>query len=97
MSRSTIKIEKVKDMVNTIMRSNCTKEERMGVALLFERMLHECDQYKGFNYLLQDEVPIGELPGVRPEYLSRPNRYENGTDKAFENVDEYRRVYYWYL
>ena len=68
--RKTISVDLVVDKANAMLAtSTCSAEVRQGVINLLEDILMETGNYKGFRYLLQDEVPAKQLPGVN---------YENG-------------------
>lgn len=60
MARSTIKVEQVKEMVNTMLAAPDTfthhsvpdpKSQRMGACGLLEQILHATGNYKGFTHL----------------------------------------------
>ena len=88
--RKTIAVDDVVNRVNHMLAvSTCSQDIRAGYCLLVEDVLCMTGNYKGFRYLLQDEVPAGELPGVN---------YENGVPhpdpyKRFDGTDNTRRQY----
>ena len=61
----TIKVEKVRTQINSMIAgSTCSPDGRQGMIQVLESILHESGNYNGFRYLLSDEVPAGELPGM---------------------------------
>ena len=95
--RKTIEVEKVKDMANRALVASMrwSNEDgkyvavdrywRQGVMLVAEQVLMESDNYKGFGYLSEDDVPKGELPGIR---------LNNQIPDRFENTDNTRVRYF---
>ena len=95
--RKTIEVEKVKDMANRALVASMrwSNEDgkyvavdrywRQGVMLVVEQVLMESDNYKGFGYLSEDDVPKGELPGIR---------LNNQIPDRFENTDNTRVRYF---
>jgi len=81
MARKTIDVEDLVNTVNHILRSHVgSAEKRQGMMNVVEYVLHKTGNYKGFRYLMSDEVPAGELPGIRyenGEILPYPARFEN--------------------
>ena len=90
MSRKTIPVKDVVTMVNEMLRmSECNDDIRRGASMVLEDILFKTNNYRGFGYLLEDQVPAGQQPGVRyanGEILPYPER--------FENTDDSRRNYY---
>lgn len=73
MKRKTIRANQVVDIANDVIancKQNCNKDFRLGVAYLLISILQRTNNYDGFRYLPEDEVPYGELPGIK--------RLENG-------------------
>lgn len=96
MARKTVSVDYVLDMVNNILKNSdheCA-DIRRGAAQVLENILHETGNYKGFRYLLHDEVPTGALPGVNYEPDERGNMLpcEDYTAR-FANTDDSRRQY----
>lgn len=81
MTRKTVSVENIKLMINHILANGYdTPDTRLGQIVLVESILHETGNYKGFRYLLANEVPEGELPGIRygeEGILPYPVRFEN--------------------
>ncbi|MAH07439.1 hypothetical protein CMI38_04285 [Candidatus Pacearchaeota archaeon] len=102
-SRKTIEVEKVKGIANRALEASMrwSNEDdkyvavdrywRQGVMLMVEKVLMDSGNYKGFGYLTEDEVPKGELPGIR-----MGNVAPDGTlmDNRFENTDNTRVRYF---
>jgi hypothetical protein len=69
MSRKTVDVSRVKEMVNTMLLKSTdaygpSKDMRQGARNVLEALLHETGNYKGFRCLYPNEVPVGELPGI---------------------------------
>lgn len=63
--RKTVKVDDLVEQANQMLRvSTCKPEVRQGIINFLEHFLWETGNYKGFRYLLQEEVPEGEKPGV---------------------------------
>ncbi|MBW2636013.1 MAG: hypothetical protein JRC86_00555 [Deltaproteobacteria bacterium] len=87
--RKTLKVKDLIDKVNCRNRhSTTTPEKRAGWNSILEAILLETGTYAGFGYLLRNEVPDGEKPGIIPDPTER------GTNHEFP--DETRRKYYYY-
>lgn len=81
--KKTISVKQLVDKVNEKNRlSTCSSDIRNGWNDLLEFVLRETNQYNGFGYLQQHEVPEGQLPGIikSPEKSTYP--------------DDSRKVYY---
>ena len=67
MANQTIKIERIKEMVNSYLKNSTKSEygERLGECFLLEAILLETGNYKGYRYLETDEV---EGAGTRRFY-----------------------------
>ena len=84
MARKTIHIAQFCEYVNNSLRlSTESPDTRQGKINLLEAMLHLTDNYNGYNYLTQDEVPEGQLPGIRHD-----------VEDKFHNTDKTRVRYY---
>ena len=102
-SRKTINVENVKGMANRALEASMrwSAEEakyvdvdrywRQGVMTMIEQVLMGTDNYKGFRYLTEDEVPADSKPGIR-----MGNVAGDGTllDNRFENTDNTRVRYF---
>ena len=86
--RKTLNVSTLVEEVNTMLReSTCSKDARLGMCAVLERMLHETGNYDGFRYLMRDEIPEGHKPGIdlSISYEDPDNRYP----------DDSRRQYGW--
>jgi len=45
-------------------KSICSEDRRQGQIDVISKLLMDAKMYKGFTYLMQDQVPAGELPGI---------------------------------
>lgn len=63
--KKTISVKKFVDEINRRNKlSTCEPNVRNGWNDLLEFVLRETNQYNGFGYLQQHEVPQGQLPGI---------------------------------
>ncbi len=89
MARKTINVDQLRVKINEMLAgSSCSPDIRRGMINTLEFVLHETGNYQGFRYLSQEQVPEGQLPGVRydgHEILPYPERFANTDDT---------RVYY---
>lgn len=89
MGRKTVNVSMIVDYCNTRLGAfEFTKSERESLISLCDNVLLSIDNYKGFRYLTNNELPRDELPGVR----------YNGTDilppdERFQNTDHTRIRY----
>lgn len=66
MPRKTIAVDLVKTRLNAVLRSDYgSKDYRQGIIEALTMILYETDNYKGFQYLTESEVPHGAEPGIR--------------------------------
>lgn len=90
MARKTVDVKALVESFNTVFaQSTCDKLIRKGQIIVIENILMTTNNYKGFRYLLQNEVPAGELPGVRHDV-----RGILPPDMRFENTDDTRVMYF---
>jgi hypothetical protein len=64
---------------------------RAGAIALLEFALFECNRYRGYSYLGEDDVSETDLPGVR--WKNYEKRQSVGTRDLLENTDPTRRRY----
>lgn len=90
--RKTVEIESLVDYVNGILASERNDTEardlRQGAILVLEQALCLTDNYDGFRYLTNNELPDNIKPGVRydgTQILDYPER--------FDDTDDTRRMY----
>ena len=91
MSRKTVNISGLVEYANSVLRSNSGNESyRRGIMRMIEPTIHDTGNYKGFRYLLLNEIPAGNKPGINyvggmphPDYAMR-----------FANTDNTRIAYY---
>ena len=64
-ARKTIAIASIIDYVNDQLANSVQGMDfRYGQMLIAENLLHDTGNYQGFRYLLKNEVPAGQLPGM---------------------------------
>ena len=97
--RKTISVAEVRNTVNAILKDAAYDDDkhrqyRMGMCLLLEDILHKTGNYKGYRYLLENEVPDNCSPGVNYEVNAKGHFVpcEDYTARFF-NTDETRRCY----
>lgn len=85
-ARKSFNVVAFRDKVNWRLM-NCTMSEDglKELCLTLEDVLHDTGNYGGFRYLGVDEVPKGELPGIRWDYPQ---------PEQFNNTNGYRRKYF---
>lgn len=101
--RKTIDVDVVVDTANLMLKESTVAPRgdqfRRGVTSLLEQLLFITNQYGGFRYLTESEVPPGELPGIRTQNLPSPNGMPSDEycDKLyiarFTNTDNTRAKY----
>jgi hypothetical protein len=65
MSRKTIKIDNLRIQINKMLKDSiCESGTRQGMIDVLTEVLHSTDNYKGFRYLQEHEVPSGQQPGI---------------------------------
>lgn len=91
MARKTISIEALKSKINKMLAESVNdKAEREGMIAVIENVLIETDNYKGYRYLREDEVPAFALPGIR---LSNEAFKDPDPTAKFKDTD-HTRVHY---
>ena len=87
MSRKTFEVAALVDYVNSFLKDSeeSRKQQRIGMMVMLERVLHDTGNYAGFRYLNQNEIPKeSRYPGVWVDedgvVLPYPNRFENTDD-----------------
>lgn len=86
--RKTIQVEQVLDFVNEQLRQNhWTPQEKHGMYVVLDRILHNTDQYAGFNYVdsydpEDPEFQIGGKKEVSRQYYLKTNTYSYKSKKA---------------
>jgi hypothetical protein len=91
-SRKTADISAIKEEANRVLKGTWpgnTKEFRLGVIVMLENILWAADNYRGYRYLSNHELPGHIEPGVR--YRADGSSYDY--DERFLNTDNTRRVY----
>jgi hypothetical protein len=92
--RKTVDVEFVKTLVNNMLEHGAYDDDRhqqfrFGALTVLEEILHETGNYRGYGYLLQEQL----LPTCRPGV-----NYLNGVphpdfEERFADTDNSRRVY----
>jgi len=92
-SRKTIDVQEIKALVNEFLKtSTCSKDRRQGQMDVLQDILHSTGNYHGFQYLYQDSVPSGELPGIIVDGTVENTPYEQRFPVG--KVDATRVYYY---
>ena len=64
MSRKTVKVVDLKDTVNGFLATSvCNDDVRQGMIEVLTTVLFSTENYRGFRYLYESEVPTGRKPG----------------------------------
>jgi hypothetical protein len=91
MSRKTIKVDELRIAVNEILAvSVCSADVRQGQLRVLEHVLHSTDNYRGFRFLSQKDVPAGEKPGIN---LNADGSVMSDYVERFLNTDSTRVQY----
>lgn len=91
MAKKTLKVEELKNTINNSLANSVTGQEfRRGLIFVLEDVLFATGNYGGFKYLKENDVPEGELPGVRYDLHGGILPYE----QRFKETDDTRRHYY---
>ena len=87
-----LSVQFIVEHANQILRNSDADrvKQREGVQTLVESILHDSDNYKGFRYLLADEVADG-VPGIN--YLDGVPHPDY--EKRFANTDRTRVMYFY--
>jgi hypothetical protein len=65
MSRRTFNVEEIVRLTNeSLAKSTCSPDQRTGQIQTIENILHSTGNYRGYRYLMLDEVPDRQLPGI---------------------------------
>jgi hypothetical protein len=81
--RKTVALALVIDQINTVLADpNSHSQSRRTLLTLAETILHTTNNYQGFRYLSNTELPDTVQPGVRyctntGQILDYPQRFEN--------------------
>jgi hypothetical protein len=64
-ARKTVYVESLRNDLNQWLKdSTCSQDRRQGRIDVVVDALHMTGNYHGFRYLMINEVPKGELPGI---------------------------------
>ena len=94
--RKTIKVDEFKNYVNDILKNGFgSAEERRGAMFALEHVLFQSGNYRGYRYLRETEVPVGQKAGIH-YVVKESNQYSTTytvNEASFDNTDETRREY----
>jgi len=63
--RKTFNVNEYRQAVNGMLAtSECSSDVRQGMINMLEDILFQTGNYMGFRYLMQNQVPPGEKPGI---------------------------------
>ena len=57
-------LEQICEINRSLAFSECSSDIRKGQIIIAERLLFSAGIYKGFKFLIQEEVPVGQKPGM---------------------------------
>ena len=64
-ARKTIAVAEFKDTINDYLATSvCSADVRQGMIEALTTVLHSTGNYKGFHYLLEHDIPVGQKPGI---------------------------------
>lgn len=80
MGRKTIQIERVREIANQMLANSnddfgACPQYREAIQRLTEALLHETENYNGFRYLEEREVPEGQTFGIRFGQGDEPHEF----------------------
>ena len=85
MGRKTFEVAALKEMINvSLADSSRSPDAREQLGNVLSSMLMKSNNYNSFRYLAENEVPKGQLPGIRT----------GDTAVQFVNVDKSRVCYF---
>ena len=99
--RKTIDVADVVSSVNAVLAQGAYdtdkhRDWRMGMCLVLEDILHKTGNYKGYRYLLENEVPANCSPGVNYEVNTQGHFVPcEDYERRFFNTDDTRRCYHY--
>lgn len=65
MGKKTFNVEEFRKTINlALATSTCDRTWRQGMMTALETVLHGSGNYRGFTYLMADQVPTGQQPGI---------------------------------
>lgn len=93
--RKTVNVQDLKMVVNSILANHHgdgpgDARYRAGMMDILEHVLHETGNYRGFQYLNKDQVPVGNKPGINTDDHGSPL---NDYGLRFADTDDTRVVY----
>ena len=92
--RKTVPVVDLVEQANLMLKvSTCEPAVRQGIINFIEHFLHETGNYQGFRYLMEDEVPEGEKPGVRYGRDERGMLMPLEYTERFKDTDQTRVQY----
>ena len=85
--KTTIKISEIVTIANRLLAKSFgdASETRTGISNLLCEILEQTNNYDGFKYLRQNEVPTGELPGII---------FDSSPEHNHQFPDDTRRMYF---
>ena len=88
-AKKTMSVKDLLEKVNGVIRwSICDPLGRQGMISVLNSVLHDTGNYKGFRYLEEGEIPVGQRPGIRWVDTGE------GLTASFENTDATRVAYF---
>ena len=63
--KKTFNVDAYRTMINHFLKvSTCSVDMRHGMITMLEAILFQTGNYKGFQYLMQNQVPADQKPGI---------------------------------
>ena len=77
-TKKTIPVKSIVEQLNeTLANSFGTISERQAIIAFAERIMRDTGNYRGFQYLPQEAVPLNQLPGIRGKFGDDESRFIN--------------------
>ena len=96
MSKKTIKVDEIKDIVNSFLLHSKDEyeERRIGMCVALEKILFDTDNYHGFKNLNPGDMldsKDGKTPGIQHYDFPKTN---DEPDTRYEDCLSFRRYYF---
>ena len=91
--RKTLDVVEFTAQINEVLaQSTCESGIRRGMMTALETVLHQTGNYRGFRYLVENEVPAGHAPGINTSPVD--GQHLENFEARFANTDRTRVAYY---
>jgi hypothetical protein len=81
MGRKTVNVNCLREAANNMLATSTSSPEfRLGICVMIEQVLLDSDNYNGFRYLSEKEVPVGGDSGI---CLAEETNFVNDRSRRF--------------